>query len=68
MPSKCCRDRPGGSRHRASGNGPLAILREKHEVLERSARSLLEKETLNEKDLANLIGKPADPRSRIAAE
>ena len=46
----------------------LAILREKHEVLERSARSLLEKETLDEKDLANLIGAPAEVRSRVAAE
>jgi cell division protease FtsH len=46
----------------------LEILREKREVLERSARSLLEKETLDEKDLANLIGAPADARSRTAAE
>ena len=45
----------------------LEILREKREVLERSARFLLEKETLDEKDLANLIGSPADARSRIAA-
>ena len=33
-----------------------------------NARSLLEKETLDEKDLANLIGAPADARSRTAAE
>ena len=46
----------------------LEILREKREVLERSARSLLEKETLDEKDLANLIGAPAEVRSRVAAE
>jgi cell division protease FtsH len=45
----------------------LEILREKRELLERSARFLLEKETLDEKDLANLIGSPADARSRIAA-
>jgi cell division protease FtsH len=46
----------------------LEILREKRDLLERSARSLLEKETLDEKDLANLIGASAEARSRIAAE
>jgi len=46
----------------------LAILREKREVLERSARKLLEKETLDEKDLAALIGPPAGPPIRVAAE
>lgn len=47
----------------------LTILREKRDVLERSARKLLEKETLDEKDLAALIGPPpASPPLRVAAE
>jgi ATP-dependent Zn protease len=45
------------------------ILREKRDVLERSARKLLEKETLDEKDLTELIGPPpASPPMRVAAE
>jgi cell division protease FtsH len=35
------------------------ILRERREVLERSARELLEKETLTEADLRRLVGEPA---------
>jgi len=46
----------------------LAILREKRDLLERSARKLLEKETLDEKDLAALIGPPAGPPIQVAAE
>jgi cell division protease FtsH len=46
----------------------LSILRERHDVLERSARRLLEKETLDEKDLAELIGSPAGPPVQVAAE
>jgi cell division protease FtsH len=46
----------------------LAILRDKRDVLERSARRLLEKETLDEKDLIELIGPPAGPPLRVAAE
>ena len=47
----------------------LTILREKRDVLERSARKLLEKETLDEKDLAELIGPPpTSPPIRVAAE
>ena len=46
----------------------LGILRERRDVLERSARKLLEKETLDEKDLAELIGPPAGPPLRVAAE
>ena len=46
----------------------LTILREKRDVLERSARKLLEKETLDEKDLVELIGPPAGPPVRVAAE
>ena len=50
----------------------LGILREKRDVLERSARKLLEKETLEEKDLVELIGPPAGPpgarRCRIEAD
>ena len=49
-------------------NRALAVLREKRDVLERSARRLLEKETLDEKDLIELIGLPADPPLRVAAE
>jgi cell division protease FtsH len=43
-------------------------VREKRDVLERSARRLLEKETLDEKDLAALIGPPAGPPLQVAAE
>ncbi len=46
----------------------LDILRQKRGVLERSARRLLEKETLDEKDLAELIGPPAGSPMRVAAE
>jgi cell division protease FtsH len=46
----------------------LAILREKRGILERSARRLLEKETLDEKELAELIGPPAGPPLKAAAE
>jgi cell division protease FtsH len=46
----------------------LAILRDKRDVLERSARKLLEKETLDENDLEALIGPPAGPPIRVAAE
>ena len=46
----------------------LAILREKRGILERSARRLLEKETLDEKELAELIGPPVGPPLKAAAE
>jgi cell division protease FtsH len=46
----------------------LGILRDKRDILERSARKLLEKETLEEKDLVELIGPPAGPPVRVAAE
>ena len=46
----------------------LDILRERRDVLERSARRLLEKETLDEKELAELTGPPAGPPVRGAAE
>jgi cell division protease FtsH len=49
-------------------NRALTVLREKRDLLERSARRLLEKETLDEKDLIELIGPPADPPLRVAAE
>jgi cell division protease FtsH len=42
----------------------IGILQEKRNILERSARRLLEKETLDEGDLAELIG----PQLRAAAE
>jgi cell division protease FtsH len=46
----------------------LAILTEKRGILERSARRLLEKETLDEKELTELIGPPAGPPLKAAAE
>ena len=46
----------------------LDILRERRDVLERCARRLLEKETLDEKELAELTGPPAGPPVRVAAE
>jgi cell division protease FtsH len=46
----------------------LEVLRRKRDVLERSARRLLEKETLDEKDLIALIGPPAGSPVRVAAE
>jgi len=45
----------------------LAILRQKREVLERSARRLLEKETLDENDLTEILGPPPGP-ARMAAK
>jgi cell division protease FtsH len=45
-------------------NRAVGILDEKRDTLERSARRLLEKETLDERDLAELIG----PQLRAAAE
>jgi cell division protease FtsH len=44
------------------------ILNEKRDILERSARRLLEKETLDEKELTALIGPPAGPPLKAAAE
>jgi cell division protease FtsH len=46
----------------------LGILRERRDVHERSARRLLEKETLDEKDLLELSGPPAGPTAKLAAE
>jgi cell division protease FtsH len=46
----------------------LGILRERRDVLERSARRLLEKETLSEKELAEVMGPPGGPPLKIAAE
>jgi cell division protease FtsH len=46
----------------------LAILRDRRGVLERSARRLLEKETLDEKDLIDLVGAPAGTPFGLAAE
>jgi cell division protease FtsH len=46
----------------------LGILRDRRDVLERTARRLLEKETLDEKDLAELVGPPAGPPVSVAAE
>src|SRR4051794_6711883 len=39
--------------------GTLGILRERRDVLERAAQRLLEKETLDEADLVELVGAPA---------
>jgi cell division protease FtsH len=46
----------------------LAILRQKRDILERSAHRLLEKETLDEKDLTEILGPPPSPPVRMAAE
>jgi cell division protease FtsH len=45
----------------------LTILRQKRDVLERSAHRLLEKETLDENDLTEILGPPPGP-VRMAAE
>jgi cell division protease FtsH len=44
------------------------ILNTKRDILERSARRLLEKETLDEKELTTLIGPPVGPPFKAAAE
>jgi cell division protease FtsH len=46
----------------------LAILRDRRGALERSARRLLEKETLDEKELLDLLGHPAGAPFGLAAE
>jgi cell division protease FtsH len=46
----------------------LGILRERRDVLERTAQRLLEKETLDEKELKELVGPPAGPPVSVAAE
>ena len=45
----------------------VALLRERREVLDRCARQLLEKETLDEAELLELAGPPVEPRARRAA-
>jgi cell division protease FtsH len=45
-----------------------SILEERREVLDRSAKRLLDKETIDEAELIELIGPPADPAIRVAAE
>jgi cell division protease FtsH len=49
-------------------NRAMDILRRKRDVLERSAKRLLEKETLDESDLLELIGPPAGSLWQEAAE
>jgi cell division protease FtsH len=49
-------------------NRALDILRQRREVLERGARRLLEKETLDDRDLAELIGSPPRSPVQVAAE
>jgi cell division protease FtsH len=45
------------------------ILEERRDVLDRSAKRLLEKETIDEAELIKLIGPPTeDPSMRVAAE
>jgi cell division protease FtsH len=46
----------------------LDTVRERRDVLERCARRLLEKETLDEKELTALVGPPAGPPVKVAAE
>ncbi len=45
----------------------VALLRERREVLDRCARQLLEKETLDEAELLELAGPAVEPRARRAA-
>jgi cell division protease FtsH len=61
-------DREVSSIVQAAMDRALAILQAKRDVLERSARRLLEKETLDEKELTELVGPPAGPPLRVAAE
>jgi cell division protease FtsH len=49
-------------------NRALDVLHQKREVLERGAQKLLEKETLDDRDLAELIGSPPRSPARVAAE
>jgi cell division protease FtsH len=49
-------------------NRALQVLHQKREVLERGARRLLEKETLDDGDLTELIGSPPGPPVQVAAE
>jgi cell division protease FtsH len=49
-------------------NRALDVLHQKREVLERGAQRLLEKETLDDRDLAELIGSPPRSPARVAAE
>ncbi len=46
----------------------LATLCEKRDIPQRSAASSSKRETLDEKDLAELIGPPAGPPIQVAAE
>jgi cell division protease FtsH len=46
----------------------LVLLRERRDVLERAARRLLEKETLDEAELAEIVGRAGPPPVREAAE
>lgn len=46
----------------------LTVLREKRDALEHAARRLLEKETLDDKELIELLGPPAGPSLQAAAE
>ena len=52
----------------ASMERALGILQQKHDVLARGARRLLEKETLDEKELTELAGPPAALPAKVAAE
>jgi cell division protease FtsH len=52
----------------SSMNRALDILRQKRDILERGARRLLEKETLDDRDLAELIGSPPRSPVQVAAE
>ena len=46
----------------------VKLLEERRDVLERTARRLLEKETLDEAELAQLAGPAGSARSELAAE
>jgi cell division protease FtsH len=46
----------------------VKLLEERRDVLERTAQCLLEKETLDEAELAGLVGPAGSPRVGLAAE
>jgi len=47
-------------------DGTLRILRDRRDALERTARRLLEKETLDEAELMNLVGPSGTPLPQAA--
>ncbi|HLH87619.1 MAG TPA: ATP-dependent zinc metalloprotease FtsH [Xanthobacteraceae bacterium] len=61
-------DRETSGLVQAAMDRALKILQQRRQVLDRSAHRLLEKETLDEKDLRELVGPPAGQPVSVAAE